>query len=873
MRNVSRGQSTGLPGLDKVLKGIIPGDNFVWQVNAVSDYAAFVKPFCDHAHETGREVVYFRFARHAPLLEEGPGVKVQNLHPEEGFEPFIAGIHGAIQVAGDNAYYVFDCLSDLAVDWFSDRMLGNIFMLTCPYLYDLGTLGYFALLANHHSFHATAPIAETTQVLIDVYKHKDKLYIHPIKAQQRFSPTIHMLHVWENDEFLPVMESTTISEILTIYPWSRLESSSFRLGPWSSAFLRAEEMLHAVERGEYDPAEVRELTYQLLRMLISRDERALSLAVKYLDLSDIVRIRTHMIGTGLVGGKAMGLLMAYGILRKADKRWNEVLEPPDVFFIGSDVFYTFLVQNGCWWVRQRQRDPNTYLEGAEDARRRILTGTFPDYINRQFTDMLDYFGQSPIVVRSSSVLEDNFGNSLVGKGQSVFCANQGPRHERLEDFKSAIRTIYASSMSKEALIYRARRGIIDREEQMAILVQRVSGCSDENYFFPHVSGVGFSYNPYVWSKYIDPKAGVLRLVFGLGTRAVAREDDDYTRIVALNAPKRRPEASFDEVREYSQKKVDVLDLAANRLVVAHFVDVARRSSRLPLELFASKDRELERIAAERKSPDVFPWVLTFEKLLDGTDFVRDMREILRTLQEAYDYPVDVEFAANFVDENRYKINIVQCRPLQVKGGGVISDPPTGIGRDDIVLESQGAVIGKSVVSYVDRFIYVVPSVFAELPNNERFLVARVIGRLTHLEEPGISKMTVLVGPGRWGTTTPSLGVPIAFSDISGVSALCEIEGMSENVIPDVSLGTHFFNELVESDILYIAMFPKQKHNYLSKEFFENSPNKLPLLLPDASKWSGAIKVIDASDLGDGKRIKMNANTLKQRLVCYFEKEK
>ena len=102
----------------------------------------------------------------------------------------------------------------------------------------------------------------------------------------------------------------------------------------------------------------------------------------------------------------------------------------------------------------------------------MLKGTFPEFILEQFVEMLDYFGQSPIIVRSSSLLEDNFGNAFSGKYESVFCANQGTRSERLEAFLSAVRRVYASTMSRDALMYRADRGLLDSDEQMALLVQQ-----------------------------------------------------------------------------------------------------------------------------------------------------------------------------------------------------------------------------------------------------------------------------------------------------------------------------------------------------------------------------------------------------------------
>ena len=864
--------STGLGGLDRALKGVIAGDNIVWQVTATEDYLAFVVPYVRHGLETGQKVIYFRFARHAPLIEPQEGVEIVALHPEQGFEQFLAEIHAAIERTGRGGFYVFDCLSELAVDWYSDQMLGNFFMLTCPYLYDVEAVAYFMLLRNHHSFHATVPIQETAQVFLDVYRHRGNLYIHPLKVQHRYSPTMYMLHVWEGEQFTPVTESGIIPEILTSVPWLQLHSSHYQLGVWNRSFQHAEEVLAQHERGHCPSERMKEAFHRLLRMAVSREERVLELAERHLTLNDLINVGKRMIGTGLIGGKTVGMLLARAILRQGEAKWREVLEQHDSFYIGSDVFYTFLVRNGIWWVRQKQRDPQTFLEGAERARQRMLMGTFPEYIERQFAHMLDYFGQSPIIVRSSSLLEDNFGNAFAGKYESVFCANQGPRAKRLEDFLSAVRTIYASTMSEKALTYRATRGLLQRDEQMALLVQRVSGKLYGNLFYPQLAGVGFSFNPYVWSEYIQPEAGVMRLVFGLGTRAVDRSDDDYTRVVALNDPARRPEANFDEVRQYAQRRVEVLDLEANQKVSRDVNDVVRFSPGLPVKLFASQDDEIARRAAERGIPLDPRWVLTFDTLFARTDFVATMREILQTLQKAYEYPVDVEFTANFFngDAGSYKINLVQCRPLQVKGGGTVIQPAPQVERESVVLEAHGAVIGPSRACSVDRMVYVVPAVYGQLPINERYKVARLISKICHVGDAR-KKTVMLLGPGRWGTTTPSLGVPVSFADINTVSILCEIVAMRDDLVPDVSLGTHFLNELVEMDILYLALFPNRQDNFLNREYFENGPNRLGELLPEAADYAHLVRVIDAPRLKrgeDGTAIRLNADTLKQRVVCW-----
>lgn len=858
--------STGLPSLDKVIQGVLPGDNIVWQINEIEDYATFVEPFCAEALRQARKLVYFRFARHAQLIPDGTQAEIHRLSPELGFETFTAGIHKVIEQNGRGAFYVFDCLSDLAADWCSDSMLGNFFMVTCPYLYELETVTYFTLLRDHHSFDAVAAIRDTTQLLLDVFRRDDDLYVHPLKVDQRHSSTMYLPHVLDDGNFRPLTESAVLSQVLVEITDRRTDTLSRTLDVWDRRFMQASEILGDIQtaaRPESDAAEVFE---HLLRMVVTRDERLIRLARRYLNLSDILAIRKRMIGTGLIGGKSVGMLLARAILCDHDQRWRETLETHDSFFIGSDVFYTFLVRAGCWRIRRTQRDLSCFLDGAEDAQEKILTGTFSPFIHEQFIAMLEYFGQSPIIVRSSSLLEDGFGNAFTGKYDSVFCPNQGSPEERLAALIHAVRTVYASTMSREALLYRAHRGLLDSDEQMAILVQRVSGAVYGDLFYPQVAGVGLSYNPYVWSPYIDPEAGMLRLVFGLGTRAVDRSDDDYTRVVALNAPLRRPEAHLDGVREYAQRRVDVLDLAANRFESRHCDAVIDRSPGLPVEMFASR-RIDPRNNRQSTTDTATPWVLTFEKLLGDTPFVQDMREMLGLLRDAYDYPVDTEFTANFLADGGYRINLVQCRPLQVKEGGSIVAPPQKLEPDHVVLEALGTIIGRSSLATVDRLIYVAPRAYAKLSISARFSIARMIGRLTRLQSEQPATL-MLLGPGRWGTSTPSLGVPVSFAEINTVSVLCEIVAMGDDIVPDVSLGTHFFNELVEANMLYIALHPGRSGNSLNEAFFERRRNRLADLLPEESRWSEVVQVIDIREAG-GERLFINANCLNQKAICYL----
>jgi pyruvate,water dikinase len=856
--------TSGIPALDTMLQGIRPGDNIVWQVNDIDDYIPFAQPFCESALSRGEKLIYFRYAKHRPVISKGSGATIIELSPEKGFEMFITDIHKTIEKAGYGAFYVFDSMSELALDCYSDRMIGNFFTLTCPFLYDLETVAYFAVLRNYHSFHAAEPISKTTQLLLDVYNYKGNLYIHPLKVYKRYSSTMYTLHLWDKEDFHPITESSEIAKILTSSPWPGLQSASYRqVGIWEKRFLHAEEILEVYKQGYASEEKVQKNFKRLLQLVISTEERVQNLAEKYLELSDIIYVWKRMIGSGMIGGKSVGMLLARAILAKNNERWKDLLEAHDSFFIGSDVFYTYLVQNGVWWIRQKQKNPQTLFDGAREARQRILRGDFPEYIIRRFSDMLDYYGQDPIIVRSSSLLEDAFGYAFAGKYESVFCANQGTHQQRLEDFLDAVRIIYASTMSETALNYRAKRGVLERDEQMALLVQRVSGRPYNSYFFPQMAGVGFSFNPYVWNEAIDPEAGMLRLVFGLGTRAVERSDDDYTRVVALNAPDRRPETNIDEVSRFTQKRVDIIDLKEDRFTSKNFMDIARQCPDLPVEFFASKDWNLE-----RDNPGHSPWTVKFDKVFANSSFIHDMKDMLNTLKSIYGCHVDIEFTTNFLDRDRYKINLLQCRPLQVAKDPGSSETVPVLRNEDVIIAAHGGVIGHSRENNIDRIIYVVPEIYGQLSERERYQMARLIGKLTHLGDMDHQETILLMGPGRWGTSTPSLGVPVSFNEINTVSVLCEIDSMHEGLVPDLSLGTHFFNDLVEMNILYIAFFTAKKENRFDEKFLLDKPNRLTSLLPDVEKWTDAIRIIDSRDLDYRQELYLNADSIGQKAILY-----
>lgn len=855
--------TTGLPGLDRVLKGVMPGDNIVWQVDSIEDYQTLVLPYAEAARRQGQRLIYFRFASHAQLLPDDFGAEIHRPKPEKGFEQFTTEVHDVIGKAGLGAIYVFDCLSDLAAIWRSDQMLGNFFMLTCPRLLDLKTVTYFGMRRHYHASFATKPITDTTQYLLDIFRHEKQLYIRPIKVQYRSTSAMNTLHEWRGDDFIPITASAIVAELLVASKWPGLRMDT-RMGFWRRIFNDAQSIRDQIRSGTCPPEKEKELFHQLSRMVLSRDEGMLELMERYLELDDVFGIRDRMIGIGLIGGKAVGMLLARAVLQKHNPRFIPLLETHDSFFIGSDVFYTFLVRNKAWWIRQKQRNMETFLDGVDEARALIMQGDFPEYTVEQFREMLDYFGESPFIVRSSSLLEDNYGNAFAGKYDSVFCVNQGSREKRLEEFLQAVRTIYASTMSEEALRYRARRGLLERDEQMALLVMRVSGSIHGSNFYPQIAGVGFSFNPYTWNEHIDPKAGVVRLVFGLGTRAVDRSDDDYTRLVALNAPMRRPEANFNEVCQYAQRRVDYLDLKGSRLASGYFADVVDQRPDFPIDLFASLDPLPD---GSSNPPN---WVLTFDRLLTETNLVEDLKEMLHILQQAYNYPVDIEFTANYLDDGQCKINLLQCRPLQVQGAVTNRIPDLRIPDEDRIMEAHGAVIGQSRIQEINRIIYVDPASYSTLSISARYDVAHLIGELNRLTPSDGSKNVMILGPGRWGTRSPELGIPITFGEINRISVVCEIVAMHKHLIPDVSLGTHFLNELVEMNMLYLALFPRHKKNILNEAFFNQSPNSLATLLPHAHAWSTTVHVIDFPlSPSDPRTLTLSANTVEQKAVAFL----
>ncbi|MCL2176198.1 MAG: PEP/pyruvate-binding domain-containing protein, partial [Treponema sp.] len=491
-KNVNRPKtcSTGLSGLDQVVDMLWLGDNVVWQVQSIEDYLEVVRPYIDQSKRDGRRLVYFRFGNHKPIMNDDEPSVVYKLDASVGFESFATQVHDLIAKEGLKAFYVFDCLSDLLDFWYSDLMIGNFFRVTCPFLYILDTVAYFALIRGVHTHSTIARIRETTQLLLDLYHIDNKIYVHPLKVWERYSPTMFFPHLIDVDKVVPITSSADAASL-----FSGVGQGIKARDYWDITLEKAQAIL-----GEDEEKQLK-MKKLLISLMIGREPHITELAESYFSLRDILDIASREIGSGFIGGKSVGMLLGRKVV---EKDWtvleNEDLshsgddlqnnwEPHDSWYLGSDIFYTYIVQNDWWDLRCRQKTPEGYFEHAPELKEKLLNGKFPKVIREQFYQMMEYFGWSPIIVRSSSLLEDNFGNAFAGKYESVFCANQGTPEERFEAFEQAVRTVYASSMSEDALVYRQARGLEHKDEQMAILVQRVSGDHYGELFFPHIAGV------------------------------------------------------------------------------------------------------------------------------------------------------------------------------------------------------------------------------------------------------------------------------------------------------------------------------------------------------------------------------------------------
>ncbi|MEO0248190.1 MAG: PEP/pyruvate-binding domain-containing protein [candidate division WOR-3 bacterium] len=612
----------------------------------------------------------------------------------------------------------------------------------------------------------------------------------------------------------------------------------------------------AAEGIELPPANKRGILVSLIRRFLSDVPEFIRISVEHLEIDDFYEILDHIVfspgSLGKLGGKSAGLFLAQHILqRSADSlsHFGEI-RVPRTWYITSDGLLDFLSHNNLnEVVEQKYKDINQVRLEYPHIIQSFKKSRFPTDMTQGLSMVLDDFKDRPIIVRSSSLLEDRAGASFSGKYKSVFLANQGSKEECLKALQEAIAEVYASTFGPDPIGYREERGLLDFAEEMGIMIQEVVGTRVGDYFFPSFAGVAFSRNEFRWSPRIKREDGLLRLVPGLGTRAVDRMTDDYPVLIAPGQVGLRVNVTADEVVRYAPKKIDVINLKKNCFETIEIKDLLKRCGpNIPaVEKIVSiyDGQYLRKPLGRTLDFEKDDLVVTFEGLVSETSFIPQLRQVMQILERKLHSPVDIEFAS---DGNHFYI--LQCRPQSFLAGAGPARIPANIPKEKMIFLAN-RFISNGNLPDITHVVYVDPESYDKISNPDAlYSIGRAIGRLNKLLP---RRRFILMGPGRWGCRgDPKLGVKVSYSEISNTAALVEIARKKGNVFPDLSFGTHFFQDLVESEIRYIPIYPDEHGTVFQTRFLMEAPNILARVLPEHVDIADTVRVIDVPAAADGQ---------------------
>jgi len=605
------------------------------------------------------------------------------------------------------------------------------------------------------------------------------------------------------------------------------------------------------------PEEVVGTRVALIRHLVSDQLEFIGIAKNHLTIRDFEDITSRILGSdtgmGRIGGKAGGMLLANRILAETESKEKDPYLPvaiPESWYLRSDVVEDFLRLNRLDEFQSQKYKPIESVAREYPLIRGVFrNGEFPLKIVHELRRILDQIGTHPLIVRSSSLLEDRVGTAFCGKYASVFVANQGSLEHRLRALLGAIAEVYASIMAPDPILYRREHNLIDYVEEMAVLIQKVVGFRFGHYFLPAFAGVAFSRNEYRWSPRIKREHGLLRMVMGLGTRAVDRSGSDYPRMVSLGEPELRPESTVKEILRCAQHTIDAIDLQKNRLVQIRLPELLEEGLDFPmLDKIVSVHRDGELFSPPGQFIDADPsdLCISFEKLLRQTPFVERLRKLLTRLEGVYGIPVDMEFAC---DGERFYL--LQCR---TQSQAAVSGPvtiPENVPEQDVIFDAH-KFVRTGLIEGLEYVVYVDPDAYDAIETRaKRIELAHVVGRVNHSLPP---KSFILVGPGRWGSNDVQLGVPVRYADINRCRMLIEVARQKDGFCPEASFGTHFFQDLVEAGILYLPLYPDEAGNRFNLAFFRNSENIFARLAPDDAEFSEALRVVHVPAVARGRKL-------------------
>jgi len=616
------------------------------------------------------------------------------------------------------------------------------------------------------------------------------------------------------------------------------------------------------EKFELSPSTRKGLRVSLLRRFFTEDLSFISIAKEYVKLSDFYELVDKLIyppdSHGKLGGKSAGLFLATHII-KANSEKVELLRDirtPKTWYLTSDGLYYFLQNNSLEEVlEQKYKDIDEVRIEYPHIVQLLKNSHFTPDVIKGLSVALDDLGDKPLVVRSSSLLEDQIGAAFSGKYKSLFLANQGTKQENLEALMDAIAEVYASIFSPDPIEYRAERGLLDFHEEMGIMIQEVIGQKVGDYYLPAFAGVAFSNNEFRWSPRIKREDGLIRMVAGLGTRAVDRLSDDYPILVAPGQPNLRVNISLEDLVRYSPKKIDVINLKTNEFETIEIAALIKKyGNEYPIfkNVFSLFDGNMIRNASAFDDIEKNDFIVTFEGLLTNTNFIQRIQMLLNILQANMKTPVDIEFVHDGIH-----LYLLQCRPQSYSGD--IS--PDAIPKDipvEKTIFSANKYISNGRVPEITHIVYVDPAAYGEISDKNTLMqVGRGVGKLNKILP---KRKFILMGPGRWGSRGDiKLGVNVTYSEINNTSMLIEIARKKGNYLPDLSFGTHFFQDLVEASIRYLPLYPDDKGIIFNEDFLLNSKNILTDLLPEFASIENTIKVIDVPASTGGMVFKVLIN--------------
>ena len=620
----------------------------------------------------------------------------------------------------------------------------------------------------------------------------------------------------------------------------------------------------AAEGVDLSPATRKSVIVSLIRRFLSSQLAFINIAKNYIDIGDYFDFIDRIIYTaesqGRLGGKCAGLFLAKKIIRKSPDPDGYLggVKMPKSWYITSDVLLGFLRYNNLEEIiEQKYKDINQVRLEYPNVIQSFKSGRFPPEIVNGLSMALDEFEGRPLIIRSSSLLEDSLGAAFSGKYKSLFIANQGSKQERLEALMDAIAEVYASTFGPDPIEYRSERGLLDFSEEMGIMIQEVVGTRVGDYFIPAFAGVAFSRNEFRWSPRIRREDGLIRIVPGLGTRAVDRISDDYPVLIAPGQPGLRVNVSPEEVVHYSPRMIDVVNLATNSFETIDLHEMIRRhGGEIPLitKMISIYDgQRLRKPVAMTADFEKDDFAVTFDGLIGDTPFVAQVDAILKLLESALGTPVDIEFA-----HDGKNFHLLQCRPQSGSEDSAPVPIPKDVHAERVVFTAR-RYVSNGRVPDISHIVYVDPAAYGELARREDLLaVGRAVGQLNKLLP---KRQFILMGPGRWGSRGDiKLGVSVTYSDISNTSVLIEIARRKDSYMPELSFGTHFFQDLVERQIRYLPLYPDDDGIMFNERFLLDSANILPDLLPEFGRLAGVLRLIDVPRETGGLvlRVLMNA---------------